>query len=61
MKFLFCLLGIVLIVEGLPYFAFPSRMKKWMGAIQEIPDIYLRFMGFASMCAGLLIAYFFNE
>ncbi|MBW2106122.1 MAG: DUF2065 family protein, partial [Deltaproteobacteria bacterium] len=27
MKLLFCLLGLVLIVEGLPYLAFPDKMK----------------------------------
>jgi len=61
MKSLFCLLGLVLIVEGTPYFAFPGRMKKWMSAIQEIPDVYLRTMGIVAMGLGLLMAYFFKE
>jgi uncharacterized protein YjeT (DUF2065 family) len=61
MKLLFCLLGLVLIVEGLPYFAFPSKMKKWMSAVQEIPDHYLRAMGLVAMGTGLLIAYFFKQ
>ena len=61
MKFLLCLLGLVLMVEGLPYFAFPSKMKKWMSTLQEIPDSNLRVMGFAAMAIGLLIAYFSKE
>lgn len=61
MRLLFCLLGIVLIVEGLPYFAFPGSMKKWMLTIQEIPESYLRLMGFFAMALGLLIAYLFKE
>jgi uncharacterized protein YjeT (DUF2065 family) len=61
MKLLFCLLGLVLIVEGLPYFVFPARMKTWMSVVQEIPDSYLRVLGFLAMCAGLLIAYLFRE
>jgi uncharacterized protein YjeT (DUF2065 family) len=61
MKLLFCLFGLVLIVEGLPYFAFPDKMKKWMSTIQEIPDSQLRIMGLLAMSAGLLIAYFFRE
>jgi uncharacterized protein YjeT (DUF2065 family) len=61
MKSLFCLLGLVLIVEGLPYFAVPTKMKKWMLMIQEVPDSYLRALGFAAMGLGLLIAYFFRE
>jgi hypothetical protein len=48
-------------VEGLPYFAFPSKMKKWMSMLQEIPDSSLRVMGFAAMAIGLMIAYFFKE
>lgn len=61
MKLLICVLGLVLIVEGLPYFAFPGKMKKWMLSIQEIPDSYLRVMGFFAMGLGLLLAYFFKE
>ena len=61
MKLLLCLLGLVLIVEGIPYFAFPGKMKKWMSTLQKVPDSNLRVMGFAAMIAGLLIAYFFKE
>jgi len=61
MRFLFSLLGVVLIVEGLPYFAFPGKMKKWMATIHEVPDAHLRTAGFLAMAAGLLIAYWFRE
>ena len=61
MKFLFCLLGLVLVVEGLPYFAFPAKMKKWLLRLQDIPDSYLRVMGLTAMSLGLLIAYLFRE
>jgi uncharacterized protein YjeT (DUF2065 family) len=61
MKLLFCLLGLVLIIEGLPYFGFPGKMKKWMSTIQEFPDIYLRAMGFIAMSLGLLMVYLFRE
>ena len=60
MKLLLCLLGLVLILEGLPYFAFPGKMKKWMSMVLEIPDSYLRVMGFLAMALGLLMAYFFR-
>ena len=60
MKLLLCLIGLVLILEGLPYFAFPDKMKKWMTKVQEIPDSYLRAMGFVAMCVGLLMAYLFR-
>jgi uncharacterized protein YjeT (DUF2065 family) len=60
MNFLLCLLGLVLVLEGIPYFAFPDKMKNWMNKIQETPDSHLRVMGFAAMCAGLVLAYFFR-
>jgi uncharacterized protein YjeT (DUF2065 family) len=54
MKLLFCLLGLVLVVEGLPYFAFPEKMKNWMKKIEELPNPHLRAMGFVAMCVGLV-------
>jgi uncharacterized protein YjeT (DUF2065 family) len=60
MKFLLCMLGLVLVMEGIPYFAFPDKMKRWMRKIQETPDSHLRTMGFAAMCAGLVLAYLFR-
>jgi uncharacterized protein YjeT (DUF2065 family) len=60
MKFFLCLLGLVLVLEGLPYFAFPESMKRWMLRIQEIPSEHLRVLGFLTMCVGLLIAYLFR-
>jgi uncharacterized protein YjeT (DUF2065 family) len=58
MKTLFCLLGLVLIVEGLPYFAFPEKMKHWVEKILEMPNGHLRAVGFVAMGIGLLITYF---
>jgi uncharacterized protein YjeT (DUF2065 family) len=60
MKILLCLLGMVLIVEGLPYFAFPDKMKKWMALIQETRDGQLRVMGLAAMGAGLILVHLFK-
>jgi len=60
MKLFFCLIGLVLVLEGLPYFAFPDKMKLWMKKIQETPDSQLRVMGFVAMCAGLALAYVFR-
>ncbi len=60
MKLFLCLIGLVLIIEGLPYFAFPDKMKRWMRMVQEISDSHLRGMGFAAMCLGLVMAYIFR-
>ncbi|UCF72165.1 MAG: DUF2065 domain-containing protein [Deltaproteobacteria bacterium] len=60
MRLLFCLLGLVFIVEGLPYLAFPKKMKKWLRQIQKVPDDQLRIVGFLAMCFGLLLTYIFR-
>ena len=61
MKTIFCLLGLLLIVEGLPYFAFPERMKRWVSKIQEMEDMHLRVAGFIAMALGLVIVYAFRN
>ena len=57
MKLVILLIGLILVIEGLPYFAFPDKMKNWMKMIMEIPDSQLRIIGFFSMCAGLFLVY----
>jgi hypothetical protein len=47
----------VLIVEGLPYFAFPARMKEWVARITAISDGHLRKVGLALMAVGLWLVY----
>jgi hypothetical protein len=47
----------VMIIEGLPYFVFPEKMKSWMEKIMEMNDGALRWMGFTLMLAGLFIVY----
>ncbi len=57
MEFFLCVLGIVMIVEGLPYFVFPERMKSWLQKIFEMPDETLRKFGFIIMLIGLFLVY----
>jgi uncharacterized protein YjeT (DUF2065 family) len=57
MEFFLCVLGMVMVVEGLPYFAFPERMKFWLQKIVEMPDETLRKFGFIIMLIGLFIVY----
>lgn len=57
MPFIFSVLGLVLVIEGLPYFAFPGRVKEWALMIQEIPERGLRVMGLISMLGGLILVY----
>jgi hypothetical protein len=57
MEYFLCVLGMVLIVEGLPYFAFPARMKEWLDRIGATPDGHLRKLGLALMAVGLWLVY----
>ncbi len=57
MEFFLCVIGMVMILEGLPYFAFPDKMKEMMHRILEMPDAGLRKFGLMLMAAGLLLTY----
>jgi uncharacterized protein YjeT (DUF2065 family) len=57
MKFFLCVIGMVMIVEGLPYFAFPEKMKFWVQKVLEMPDSALRKFGFVLMLTGLWMIY----
>jgi len=47
----------VLVLEGLPYFGFPEKMKEFMRFVQEQDDSILRLVGGLAMLVGLLIVY----
>ncbi len=57
MDFFLCVLGMVMIVEGLPYFAVPEKMKQWISQVLEMPDRTLRHLGLALMIVGLWLIY----
>jgi len=56
-KFFLCVVGMVLVLEGLPYFAFPEKLKSLYLKIQEASDTNLRMLGFLAMVVGLLFVY----
>ena len=58
MKFFLCVLGMVMIVEGLPYFAAPDKMKKWVQMVITTPESSLRRLGLVLMVLGLGLVYF---
>jgi hypothetical protein len=58
MKDFLCVLGLIFIIEGLPYFVFPEKLKVYLSKITMIPDSTLRFMGITAMVAGLILLYF---
>jgi uncharacterized protein YjeT (DUF2065 family) len=48
----------VMVIEGLPYFAFPEKMKFWIRKIAATPEGSLRRFGLVLMVLGLVLVYF---
>jgi uncharacterized protein YjeT (DUF2065 family) len=57
MEFFLCIVGMVLVLEGLPYFGFPDKMKALMAIIRRQDDATLRTMGGSLMLLGLIIIF----
>ena len=57
MKYFLCVLGMVLILEGLPYFVFPDKIKAYLAKLLDMQDSNLRVIGLLSMVTGLLLLY----
>ncbi len=48
----------VFIIEGLPYFAFPDKVRSYIMKLQEMPDSILRVLGLSAIITGLILIYF---
>ncbi|MBI5252016.1 MAG: DUF2065 domain-containing protein [Desulfomonile tiedjei] len=57
MEYFLCVLGMVMIVEGIPYFGFPEKMKLFMKIILEQEESTLRIMGGSLMLLGLILIF----
>jgi len=57
MKFFLCVIGMVMVVEGFPYFAFPQKMKFVIQKVIEMPDKALQKFGFVLMLVGICLVY----
>jgi uncharacterized protein YjeT (DUF2065 family) len=57
MRYFLCVIGMVMIFEGLPYFAFPDKMKPWLQKLMEMHNNVLRRMGFVMIAVGMLLVY----
>ena len=51
-------LGLMMVFEGIPYFCAPSHVKNFAQKVGEIPDQFLRIIGFVLMLVGLGVVYF---
>jgi uncharacterized protein YjeT (DUF2065 family) len=57
MRYFLSVLGLVLIIEGIPYFAAPDKMKQLMLKLPLIPSTSLRLFGLTAVITGLLLIY----
>jgi uncharacterized protein YjeT (DUF2065 family) len=57
MDFFLSVIGMVMIIEGLPYFAFPEKMKFYVRMVLEMPETAMRKFGLVLMAVGLLMVY----
>ena len=57
MDFFLCVIGMVMILEGFPYFAFPNKMKSWVTKVLEMPEGTLQRFGFILMIIGFFLVY----
>ena len=57
MSFFLSALGLMMVLEGIPYFCFPQKVKLFAQKLPEIPDSTLRVVGFFLMMIGLLVVF----
>jgi uncharacterized protein YjeT (DUF2065 family) len=55
MKFFLCVVGMVMVIEGLPYFAFPEKMKLLVAQVLAMPEKSLRIFGLVLMLTGVFL------
>jgi len=48
-------LGLVFVIEGLVFAAFPVAAKKAIASVLDTPDLTLRLIGIGSAVAGLIL------
>ncbi len=58
MEFFLSVIGMVMVIEGIPYFVLPEKMKTVMKTAQLQPDNVLRIFGAVLMVTGLIIVFF---
>lgn len=46
-------LGLVLVIEGLLYAAFPGAIRRMLAVVEQTPDATLRWSGLAAAALGL--------
>ena len=57
MKLFLLLIGMILVLEGLPYAAAPEAMREWLTKLGQLPPGQLRLVGFIAMAIGLVLCF----
>ncbi len=61
MKDFLVALGLVLVLEGIVFVAFPEMAKRAMESVLQLPDQILRLVGLASALVGLIVVWFIRR
>ncbi len=51
------LIGLILIIEALPYAACPEAMQRWLRQIQEVEPATMRRVGLIALGFGFFLCY----
>lgn len=51
------IIGSVMVIEGLPYFLFPDKIKIYLLQIQQLDTNVMRILGLILIVFGLLLVY----
>lgn len=51
------IIGSVMVIEGLPYFLFPDKIKTYLLQIQQLDTNVMRILGLMLIVFGLLLVY----
>ena len=57
MKLLVTVLGLVFVLEAIPYVLFPEAMQRWLARIGQMDAGALRVTGLFALGLGLLLCY----
>lgn len=57
---IFMALALVLVVEGILPFLNPTRWRRFLSRVSELPDRILRITGFSSMIVGAILLHYFH-
>jgi uncharacterized protein YjeT (DUF2065 family) len=61
MKYFLTVIAMILIIEGLPYFIFPEKLKTVLRLLSQSEPSSLRKIGISLISIGLIILYFVNS